>query len=294
MSQVQLRRIFLTVVVVVVAGSGAAACSRPSAGLGGAGAGGPESTTTPTAAAAADDANARSVLGGSSAAPPDGSGSGGHTTGSSNSGPPVVTIKLAPVSDVNSPNCPLPLTVHGTVSVDKGPIQVTARISMSNVAEGPTDKVLNFTGNGPQSMDVSLTGTVLGLGATNTVDLVLVKHAYVANPSEVQYKVNCGGKPSAVTPVSAVKPCPFTTSFGGTITVPIAQTVTYEWAVSNGGTVPGGTLTFTDAGSKPVSINNITVNTQKVLNDFVVGLRVTSPGGGYATGAAKCSSYKAP
>ena len=137
-----------------------------------------------------------------------------------------------------------------------------------------------------------MTATVVGFTDRATATLGLVNHPYVANPDEVTYAIHCGGKPSRLTATPSKHACPYTADFSGTISVPVAQTVTYEWSVSHISEVPGGTLTFTGAGQQTVILPNVTVNTSKVTNSFVVTLRVTSPGGGLSGGTAMCSSIK--
>jgi hypothetical protein len=106
----------------------------------------------------------------------------------------------------------------------------------------------------------------------------------------VSYAIHCGGKPSGVTASPDNQACAYTADFSGTISVPVAQTVTYVWSVPRIGDVPGGTLTFSGPGQQKVVLPDVTVTANKLVNRFVVTLRVTSPGGGVAGGTATCSS----
>ena len=64
----------------------------------------------------------------------------------------MVTVSLDPVAeDVTSPNCPYSVTVHGHVSVNKGPIQVTTKLAMTYVSVGPQNDVLTFKWHRPTS-----------------------------------------------------------------------------------------------------------------------------------------------
>jgi hypothetical protein len=291
--EVIMRRTYLAVVMLVVAGVGAAACSSTKSGSGALVAASPNTSAgLPTAPPTATPTPVVGATQGQTAAP--------HKSGTStNSGPPKVTLALKPIADYSGTNCPYHATATVTVSVDKGPIDLRGHWNPNYRLQLEAVELIPFHGTGPQS-------TTLTFGIDPPPDDLNVSVGFVvdeptssATSATTTFTMACGAKASDVTVNagdSTKAQCPYSTSFHGTISSTVAlANVTYEWRASGkSDPVKTGTLTFTKAGSVTVDSPSVTVMTKSILNDFVVSLVVTSPGGTRATAAAKCTGYKSP
>jgi hypothetical protein len=280
--------------MLLVAGLGAVACSAPGSGrgqlvsTGTVGSAGPSGLPAPSPGGPAPSSGG----GPTSTSTPTGHTTT-HKTPSPSTAAPVVTASIDPIADVSGPNCPYTVFASATVAVDRGPVDVTYYWEPQVPTIGLDDPhVLHFAGAGAQSMTMSVGFPALGYQARESIDLNIVKPAVATPQYSTSFSVTCGGKVTKPVPDTPKAICPFTTYFRSAISVQYAQDVTYQWHISGGTVTEPETVHFSGPGSVMVLSPDVTVMTKKLINDFTVSLKVTSPGGGFAGGAAKCSGYR--
>ncbi len=303
-----MRRSPIVTVMCLIACLGIAACStKPSQGTGrlaGADASpAPTITTAGTLGPGSQSPGPAPSGSTSSASPRSGGGGGSGATTTPSPAKLVVTLSVDPISPIATPECPYAVPVGATISVNKGPVDLVFAMTAGDHNPVPfAEGDLHFGGKGPQSTSVN--ETILQQVGYN---LTLPVKLYVVSPSDVaaaaapftrSFTLTCGAKPSKPAPATARAACPYTTTFSSTITVPIGpQDVTYEWHVNNGKTLivmAGGTIHFNaDRMSQTVTSPDIQILTPATSTKEQVTIRITSPGGGAATGLASCSSINA-
>jgi len=233
----------------------------------------------------------------STAAPGDGAGSGyGSGSGSgdakSSSGVPLkVTAVIDPIvpAAVVTNDCPYAYTMRATVSVNKGPVDLLYQWRRGT--EPGVAQPLHFGGTGAQSKVVTLSSTDVAYDMDVGRVLQILDQDHVVILSSVRtLHLTCGVKVSTVQPVVPPTHCPYVTNFSVTFTAAVAQHVSFEWHLGDGtvvqdaANVPGGFIPFT------ATVSNVKVAASGLTGAYYITLRVTSVGGGTATGTVQCPS----
>ncbi|HEY7174203.1 MAG TPA: hypothetical protein VH442_04740 [Micromonosporaceae bacterium] len=224
-----------------------------------------------------------------------GGGPGGGSTATTKPGAPKVTGTIDALADYSGTNCPYSTVATGTVSVDHGPISLKVGWDPNYVVLLVPVEQLNFPGRGPQSAKVSFTLQPPPDDTNVTVTLQIDGATQTVPLATAGFTMTCKAQVSRPTASQTSGSCPYLAVWTGTITMSYADpNVTYEWDASNIGKIGGGTLDFTQPGSKMVSSPDVKVLTHAVGTDFVVTLKVTSPAGGSNGSAARCTSIRSP
>ncbi|MET0234102.1 MAG: PKD domain-containing protein [Kibdelosporangium sp.] len=151
-------------------------------------------------------------------------------------------------------------TFSGTISVTKGPVDVTYKWIRSDGAVAPTE-TLHFAGAGAQKKAVSTTWTI-SAGYTGWQAIqILTPNAAQSNHAD--FKLTCTGPAASatasVTPKNqtiACQPNGFKFTFTGTISVTSGPVdVTYKWIRSDGAVAQAETLHFAGAGAQQKTVS---------------------------------------
>ena len=191
-------------------------------------------------------------------------------------------------------SCPHTFTVHGKISVNKGPITLTYGWRSSEAPPADTQTV-HFGGSGPQFVEVATQVTATSVDTGYGEQLAVIGQPVVKAPIDyAKFTLTCGASVSTPSAAKTHGTCPFTTTFATDISVPIGpQQVTWTWSTTNGASGTGS-HDFTGHGAdsyqfdQSASVSGGGGGGVSAANSFGYTVRITSAGGAAKTGHASC------